>query len=153
MTRAYLAIGSNLGERLAYLQSALDALRAESAVEVVAWSRVYETEPVGGPEQDAYLNAVIAVDTALEPFALLEVAHILEQSAERLRTVRWGPRTLDVDILLLGDIAMDDPLLTIPHPRMMERPFVLIPLRDVNPDFASDVPNDPSVVVFAEELR
>ena len=152
MTRAYLAVGSNLGDRLEYLRGALGALKATPGVDVVSWSRVYETAPVGGPEQHAYLNAVIALDTDLDPYALLEAAQNLERDAERLRTVRWGPRTLDVDILLFGEVAMDDPKLTIPHPRMWDRPFVLIPLRDVHPQLAVEFVHDPSVVVFSEEL-
>jgi 2-amino-4-hydroxy-6-hydroxymethyldihydropteridine diphosphokinase len=132
-TRAYLALGSNLGDRLAHLQRAVDALADESTVTVVAVSAVYETAPVGGPDQGAYLNAVAAIDTDLDPWQLLALAHRLEQDAERVRTVRWGPRTLDVDVLLHGDTTLDDERLTIPHPRMWERGFVLVPLADVAP--------------------
>jgi 2-amino-4-hydroxy-6-hydroxymethyldihydropteridine diphosphokinase len=133
MTRAYLALGSNIGDRLAHLQHALDTMRAAPELTVVAVSHVYETDPVGGPEQDAFLNAVIAIDTALEPYALLAFAHQLERDAQRVRTEHWGPRTLDVDILLYGDVRLDDDDLTIPHARMWERGFVLAPLRDVAP--------------------
>ena len=129
MTRAYLALGSNLGDRLAYLQHAVDALGAQ----VVAISRVYETAPVGGPEQGAYLNAVVAIETDLDAHSLLRLAQRIENDAERVRAERWGPRTLDVDLLLYDDIELDDPDLTIPHPRMWERGFVLAPLRDVAP--------------------
>ena len=153
MTTAYLAIGSNLGDRLAYLQGALVGLREAPEVEVVAWSRVYETAPIGGPEQDAFLNAVISIDTSLDPYALLDVAHQLERDAERLRTVRWGPRTLDVDVLLFGDVVLDDPVLTIPHPRMWDRAFVLIPLLDVHPELIVDIQDDQSVIVSSKELR
>lgn len=137
MSRAYLALGSNLGDRRAHLQHALDAMRADAEVSVVAVSNVYETDPVGGPEQDAYLNAVVALDTDLEPYALLAFAHRLENDAQRVRRERWGPRTLDVDILLYDDVRLDDADLTIPHPRMWERGFVLAPLRDVAPDLVS----------------
>jgi 2-amino-4-hydroxy-6-hydroxymethyldihydropteridine diphosphokinase len=133
VTRAYLALGSNLGERIAHLQGALDTMRAEPSVDVVAVSNVYETDPVGGPEQGAYLNAVIAIDTDLDPHALLAFAQRLERDAQRVRRERWGPRTLDVDILLYDDVRLDDGDLTIPHPRMWERGFVLTPLRDVAP--------------------
>jgi len=133
MTRAYLALGSNLGDRLAQLQGAVDALASHAHVRVAAVSRVYETEPVGGPAQDDYLNAVVAVDTDLDPYELLRLAHELEAGAERVRAQRWGPRTLDVDILLYDDLELDDPALTLPHPRMWEREFVLAPLRDVAP--------------------
>ncbi len=153
MTKAYLAIGSNIGDRLAYLQGALNGLRAVTEVEVVAWSRVYETAPIGGPEQDAFLNAVIAIDTSVDPYALLEIAHQLERDAERLRTVRWGPRTLDVDVLLYGDVVLDDAVLTIPHPRMWDRAFVLMPLHDVYLELDVDIPVDQSVLVSPKVLR
>jgi 2-amino-4-hydroxy-6-hydroxymethyldihydropteridine diphosphokinase len=132
--RAYLGIGSNLGDRLGYLQLAVDALVATADIEVVAVSRVYETAPVGGPPQDAYLNAVVAIDTGLDPFELLHECQRIEEHAQRVRAERWGPRTLDVDLLLLDDCRVDDPVLTLPHPRMWERGFVLAPLRDVAPD-------------------
>ena len=134
MTRAYLAIGSNLGDRVAHLQSAVDGLVATPGVTVVAVSRVYETEPVGGPEQPEYLNAVVAVDTDLSARALLERGQELEAAARRVRAERWGPRTLDVDVLLVGDLQLDEPDLVVPHPRMWERAFVLAPLADVAPD-------------------
>jgi 2-amino-4-hydroxy-6-hydroxymethyldihydropteridine diphosphokinase len=130
--RAYLALGSSLGDRVAHLQGAVDALAAAAAVTVVAVSRVYETAPVGGPPQDAFLNAAVAVDTDLDPDALLALAHDLERDAGRERGERWGPRTLDVDILLYESVQMDTAELTIPHPRMWERGFVLAPLRDVS---------------------
>jgi 2-amino-4-hydroxy-6-hydroxymethyldihydropteridine diphosphokinase len=133
VTRAYLALGSNLGDRVAHLQFAVDALVAADRVSVVAVSRVYETEPVGGPAQDAYLNAVVALATDLAPEALLSLAQRIESDAHRVRTERWGPRTLDVDILVYDDLESADPDLTLPHPRMWERGFVLAPLRDVAP--------------------
>ena len=133
MSRAYLALGSNLGDRVAYLQQAVDALAACPAVHVAAVSRVYETAPVGGPRQDAYLNAVVAIDTGLDPHALLALAQTIEQDAQRVRAERWGPRTLDVDLLLYDDVRLGEPDLTLPHPRMRERGFVLAPRRDVAP--------------------
>jgi 2-amino-4-hydroxy-6-hydroxymethyldihydropteridine diphosphokinase len=131
--RAYLALGSNLGDRLAHLQFAVDELAAAAGIEVVAVSRVYETAPVGGPPQDPFLNGVAAVDTELDPYALLALAQRIERGAQRVRIVRWGPRTLDVDVLLFDDLRLDDPDLILPHPRMWERGFVLAPLRDVAP--------------------
>ena len=139
MTRAYLALGSNLGDRAAYLQGAVDELAKTANVRVVAVSRVYETVPVGGPAQDDYLNAVAAIDTGLDPWQLLDVAHACEAHARRVRAERFGPRTLDVDILLFGDVEIDDPALTVPHPRMWQRDFVLAPLRDVAPDLVPDL--------------
>ena len=137
MTRAYLALGSNLGDRRAHLQAAVDDLARAPQVAVVAISPVYETVPVGGPPQDDYLNAVVVIDTDLDPWALLELAHRCEENARRVRKERFGPRTLDVDILLYDEIEMDDPALTIPHPRMWEREFVLAPLRAVAPDLVA----------------
>lgn len=134
MTRAYLGLGSNLGDRLAHLQRAVDALAATDGVSTVAVSRVYETEPVGGPSQDDYLNAVVSIETTLSPRDLLDVAMAVEQLADRVRAERWGPRTLDVDVLLFGDAAVAEPDLEIPHPRMRERAFVLAPLHDVAPE-------------------
>jgi 2-amino-4-hydroxy-6-hydroxymethyldihydropteridine diphosphokinase len=130
---AFLAVGSNLGDRAAMLQLAVDVLAAAPGVEVVAVSRVYETAPVGGPDQDDYLNAVVAVDTDLGPRELLALAQRIERHAGRVRAERWGPRTLDVDLLTVGDERVDEPDLQIPHPRMHERGFVLAPLADVAP--------------------
>lgn len=128
--RAYLGIGSNLGDRLEYLQRAVDGLAATSGIDVVAVSAVYETDPVG-PQQPDYLNAVVAVDTTLSPRALLGACQRQEAEAERVRDVRWGPRTLDVDVVLYGDETVDEPDLQIPHPRWRERDFVLAPLADL----------------------
>jgi 2-amino-4-hydroxy-6-hydroxymethyldihydropteridine diphosphokinase len=140
--RAYLGIGSNLGERLAYLQLAVDQLAAASGVTVLDVSPVYETAPVGGPEQPDYLNAVVAVRTTLTAHELLRVAQDIETEADRVRTVRWGPRTLDVDVLLVGDEHVDDPDLVVPHPRMTERAFVVVPLADLEPAWSSRIPAD-----------
>jgi 2-amino-4-hydroxy-6-hydroxymethyldihydropteridine diphosphokinase len=134
VTRAYLGLGSNLGDRLGHLQRAVEALAATAGISVVAVSSVYETAPVGGPAQDDFLNAVIAVDTDLAPPDLLAVAMAVEQLAARVRTVHWGPRTLDVDVLLYGDEQVSSADLQVPHPRMYERAFVLAPLHDVAPD-------------------
>jgi 2-amino-4-hydroxy-6-hydroxymethyldihydropteridine diphosphokinase len=134
VTRAYLALGSNLGDRRAHLQQAVDSLAAMPDVRVVAVSNVYETAPVGGPVQDDYYNAVVAADVNVEPQDLLKIAQQLEHDAARVRGERWGPRTLDVDILLVDDLRVETPELTIPHPRMWQRGFVLAPLRDVAPE-------------------
>jgi 2-amino-4-hydroxy-6-hydroxymethyldihydropteridine diphosphokinase len=134
--RAFLGLGSNLGDRAAYLQGAVDALP-----DVVAVSRFYETDPVGGPEgQPPYLNAVVELDTEMSPGDLLDWCRRLEAAAGRVRTERWGPRTLDVDVLLVGDLVIDEPDLQVPHPRMWERSFVLIPLAELAPEL---VPNQP----------
>jgi 2-amino-4-hydroxy-6-hydroxymethyldihydropteridine diphosphokinase len=134
--RAYLGIGSNLGDRQAYLQLAVDRLAATEGVRVTAVSPVYETDPVGGPVQDDFLNAVVAVETDLAPRALLAACEAAEAAAARVRDVRWGPRTLDVDVLWIDGVTSTDPVLTIPHPRMAERAFVLAPLHDLDPGLA-----------------
>jgi len=134
---AQLSLGSNLGDRLAFLQGAVTALAVTADITVTAVSRVYQTAPVGGPEQGPYLNAVVAVDTDLAPAELLAVVRRLEDQANRERAERFGPRTLDVDVLLMGELTMDAPELTVPHPRMWERGFVLAPLADVAPDLVT----------------
>jgi 2-amino-4-hydroxy-6-hydroxymethyldihydropteridine diphosphokinase len=125
--RAYLGLGSNLGDRRAHLRAAVAALP-----DVAAVSPVYETEPVGGPAgQQPYLNVVVALETELTPRDLLDLGHQLEQAAGRVRTEPDGPRTLDVDVLLVGDLSVREPDLVVPHPRMWERRFVLAPLADL----------------------
>jgi len=131
--RAYLGIGSNLGDRLAHLQGAVDGLGAADGIDVALVSGVYATDPVGGPEQGEFLNAVVAIETDLSARALLDVAHRLEAAADRVRGEHWGPRTLDVDVLLVGDDEVHEPDLEVPHPRMWERGFVLAPLADLDP--------------------
>jgi len=133
--RAFLGLGSNLGDRWAHLRAAVEALR--EADRVVGVSTVYETEPVGGPGgQGPYLNAVVELDTGRTPRELLALAQSLERAAGRVRPPgeRWGPRTLDVDVLLVGHLDVNDPDLVVPHPRMWERRFVLTPLSDLAPD-------------------
>ena len=132
MTRAFLSLGSNLGDRVATLRRAVAAIP-----DVVAVSPVYETDPVDGPDQDDFLNLVVELDTALDARALLGVCRSLEETAGRVREIRWGPRTLDVDVLLVGDEVIDEPDLQVPHPRMHERRFVLAPLRDLAPDLVT----------------
>ena len=146
MTRAFLGLGSNLGDRWAHLRRAVAALP-----DVVAVSPVYETDPVGGPEgQGPYLNVVVQLETDLAPRALLELGRRLEREAGRVRAERWGPRTLDVDVLLVGREQVDEPDLQVPHPRMWERAFVLVPLADLAPDL---VPELPAHLAVGPEVR
>ena len=140
MRRAHLGLGSNVGDRAAALQAAVDGLGAVDGVTVVAVSPVYETEPVGGPEQPEYLNAVVAVETDRTSRELLEIAKRLEDEAGRVPGERWGPRPLDVDVLLVGDDEVDEPDLVVPHPRLYERAFVMVPLADLDPMLAPWVP-------------
>ncbi|HEU4355159.1 MAG TPA: 2-amino-4-hydroxy-6-hydroxymethyldihydropteridine diphosphokinase [Actinomycetota bacterium] len=134
MVTAYLALGANLGDRLASLQRATDLLAAVPGVAVVRASRVYETDPVGGPDQPDYLNAVVEVRTDLPPHDLLKACLHVETRMGRVRAERWGPRPIDVDLLTYGDLTVDDPDLVVPHPRMHERGFVLVPLSELTPD-------------------
>lgn len=135
---AYLALGSNLGDRRAQLRQAVDRLPCEepgAGLRVTGVSGVYETDPVGGPDdQGPYLNLVAEVETTFDPFQLLERCLAVEQAGGRERSIRWGPRTIDVDVLLYGDVRIESPELTLPHPRMWERRFVLEPLADLAPE-------------------
>jgi dihydroneopterin aldolase/2-amino-4-hydroxy-6-hydroxymethyldihydropteridine diphosphokinase len=153
---AILALGSNLGDREGFLRRAVRELGGMVSGSVVAMSDVYETDPAGGPdEQGAYLNMVVKVDTLLDPFALLRLCHRVEASAHRERLVHWGPRTLDVDLLFYDDAHIDSDVLTVPHPRIAERRFVLTPLSDVAPERCPagwDAKLPPAVVVSRGQL-
>ena len=132
MTRAFFGLGSNLGDRWGHLQHAVDGLAATDRV--IGISSVFETDPVGGPDnQGPYLNCVVAVESDRSPQELLETANRLEAERGRVRAERFGPRTLDVDVLLVEGVVSDDPKLTIPHPRMTDRAFVLAPLEQLDP--------------------
>lgn len=122
-------MGSNIGDRRETLRAAVAAVP-----DLVAVSPVYETEPVGGPEQDSFYNIVVELETDRTPRQLLELCRELEAAAGRVRKIRWGPRTLDVDVLLVGDLAVNDDDLTVPHARMYQRNFVMVPLMDLYPD-------------------
>jgi 2-amino-4-hydroxy-6-hydroxymethyldihydropteridine diphosphokinase len=139
--RAFIGLGSNLGDRRALLRAAVDGLQV--AGDVVGVSPLYETAPVGGPEgQGPYLNVVVALLTGDTPRRLLERCRALEAAAGRVRSVHWGPRTLDADVLWVQGCEVDEPDLTVPHPRLWERRFVVQPLADLAPD-----------LVTAEQLR
>jgi 2-amino-4-hydroxy-6-hydroxymethyldihydropteridine diphosphokinase len=129
-----LALGSNLGDRLGHLRQGLRLLCADGALGCVAVSGVYETDPVGGPPQDDFLNAVLLADTALPGPEILRRAQAAEAALARVRTERWGPRTLDVDVVTWGGEISADPVLTLPHPRARERAFVLVPWLEIAPD-------------------
>jgi len=133
--RAFLSLGSNMGDRAAHLRTGVTLVAGEDPYRV---SRVYETEPVGGVPQDDYWNLVMELTTTAPPRELLQRAQLAESAAQRTREVRWGPRTLDVDVLLVGDLVSDDPEILVPHARMYERLFVLIPLRELAPDLVTD---------------
>ncbi len=130
---SYIALGSNLGDRRAHLDAALAALAVLPGTRLEAVSPFYETAPVGPPGQQDYLNAVARLSTTLDPFALLDALLAIEQARGRVRRERWGSRTLDLDLLLHGDTRLNDPRLTLPHPSMLDRAFVLVPLNDLAP--------------------
>jgi len=134
-TRCLIALGSNLGDRLENLRAGATAIGDAAAIEVVAVSPLYETAPVGGPDgQGPYLNAAIAADTTLDAATLLALLHRIEAGRERQRVVHWGPRTLDLDLLVYGDLVADAATLQVPHPRMHERRFVMVPVCDIAPE-------------------
>ena len=132
------ALGSNLGDRLGCLQAGVDALTADRQIRASAVSGVYETSPVGGPEQPDYLNAVLIAVSPLPARALLDRSQAAERASGRVRTVRWGPRTLDIDIITCDAETSTDPALTLPHPRAHERAFVLLPWLDA--DASAELP-------------
>lgn len=147
MNEAFLSIGSNIGDRLYYLEEAVRMLDARSGTSVSAVSSIYETTPVGFTEQADFLNLVCRVETELGAQALLLACQEIEQELGRVREVRWGPRTVDLDILLYNNENIEMENLTIPHPRMQERAFVLIPLLEIEPSVSHPV----SEKLFSEE--
>ncbi|HWV55068.1 2-amino-4-hydroxy-6-hydroxymethyldihydropteridine diphosphokinase [Pseudorhodoplanes sp.] len=136
MTGAYVAFGGNVGDARTTIARAIDAFCEGTHVTLLARSSYYRTPPWGVTEQPPFVNACIAVDTRLSPRGLLDRAHEVERSfgRDRRNETRWGPRTLDIDILTYGDDLIDEPMLTLPHPRLFERAFVLVPLVEIAPD-------------------
>ncbi len=152
MTRAYVGLGANLGAREATMRAALDRLAAWPGTEVVAVSAFHETEPVGLVDQPRFLNAAAGVDTELSPRELLERLLEIERELGRTRAgPRFGPRTIDLDLLLYGDLELDEPGLTLPHPRLHERLFVLEPLLELEPGLAA--PGLGPLVAIAARLQ
>lgn len=131
---AYIALGSNIGDRAGLLQQAIEMIHAHEGIQVLKVSHMYETDPVGYVDQPAFLNMVISVATCLSPILLLRSLLKLELQLGRIRKQRWGPRTIDLDLLLYDNVIMDQEELMLPHPRMMDRLFVLVPLHDVIAD-------------------
>lgn len=134
MSRAYLSLGSNIGDKKAHLDEAVKLIESNPYISDVIVSEFYETAPIGYLDQDVFMNIALELNTTLDSYKLLDFCHEIEEALKRKRIIRWGPRTIDVDILLFDDIISDDEKLTIPHPRMTERAFVIVPLYDLNQD-------------------
>lgn len=134
MNKSYLSLGSNMGDRVGMLRQAVRLLKEHPAIEVMNISSLYETAPVGFTEQDVFLNMVVQLQTSLTAYELLEICQDIEQTLDRKREIRWGPRTIDLDILLYNQDEFETENLVIPHPRMHERAFVLVPLLELDPE-------------------
>ena len=138
MATIYLGLGSNLGDRRANIDKSLSLL-VENGINILKHSTIIETEPVGGPEQNKFLNSVIKAETELSPFELLEVINNIEKNLGRVRTIVNGPRTIDIDILLYNKIKVNASNLSIPHPQMLKRHFVLTPLKEIEPELVKEL--------------
>ena len=134
MAKVYLGLGSNMGDKEGYIKKAIKLLNDNDFIQVTIISSYYETEPVGYTEQDLFLNIVAEINTTLNPYDLLDYCNSIENKLNRKRIIRWGPRTIDIDILLYENYTSFDEKLTIPHPRMCERSFVIIPLYEIAKD-------------------
>lgn len=149
MTRAYIGIGSNVGDRQGFCRGAVRALDESTGIDVRATSSLYETSPIGGPPQRSFVNAAVRIDTELSPRGLLEACKRIESRMGREESdIRWGPRVVDLDILLYGEEKVNEPDLEIPHAHMTGRRFVLIPLLEIDPDVA-----DPWGTPYADSLE
>lgn len=150
MSKAYLGIGSNLGDKKENINSAIELLKDNDSITVTKVSSIYETEPVGYLDQDLFLNVVCEIETGLLPYELLDCCNQIEAQLKRVRLIHWGPRTIDVDILLYDDLKLQEERLTIPHPRMKERAFVIIPLMELAPEITID---GEAIASIAEGLK
>jgi 2-amino-4-hydroxy-6-hydroxymethyldihydropteridine diphosphokinase len=152
VTRAYVGLGANLGPRETTIQAAVALLAAEEGIQVVAQSTLHETDPVGTVDQPRFLNGVVALDTTLSPRELLDVLLRVERELGRVRDgERWGPRTIDLDLLVHGSQVVDEPGLHVPHPRLHERRFALEPLADLAPDL--EIPGRGKVSEVLQQLH
>lgn len=149
MNKAYLGLGTNMGDRFEYLASACTILSENENINITKKSKIYETKAWGYTDQADFLNMCLEIQTSLDEFKLLEVCQEVEQKLNRERIIRWGPRTIDVDILFYNDIILNDEKLSIPHPRISERAFVLIPLIELNKNL---VINNKTIDVYLDSL-
>ncbi|MBF8984635.1 2-amino-4-hydroxy-6-hydroxymethyldihydropteridine diphosphokinase [Lutibacter sp. B2] len=150
MSRVFLGIGGNIGDKHANIKETLSLLQENPKIEIVNTSSYYETAPVGYEDQDWFLNIVVEIETSLEPYSLLEYCNHIEQELKRERLIHWGPRTIDVDILLYENFSSDNEKLIVPHPRMCERGFVIIPLYEIAPDL---IIYDKPIKEFVDQLQ
>ncbi|MEA4988299.1 MAG: 2-amino-4-hydroxy-6-hydroxymethyldihydropteridine diphosphokinase [Anaerovorax sp.] len=150
---AYIALGSNIGNREVNLNQAVKMLNTTTGIKVTKVSGYFDTVPVGYTEQPNFLNAVVEIETYLTAYELLDVCGDIEGKLKRERIIHWGPRTIDLDILLFGNLVLDDELLTIPHPRMHEREFVLEPLNEIAPKVIHPLCNQNIRKLYNEILR
>lgn len=155
MKKSYLGIGGNIGDTKSNIEETIMLLDKNPKIEVIKVSSLYETEPVGYTNQDWFLNIVTEIETSLNPMELLKVCQDIENELKRVRTIRWGPRTIDVDILLYEDYKSDNEVLTIPHPRMTTRAFAMIPLYEINQDLVINGRNIEDIVenLKGEKIR
>ncbi|MED3794786.1 2-amino-4-hydroxy-6-hydroxymethyldihydropteridine diphosphokinase [Niallia alba] len=149
MNEVYLSLGSNIGNRFEYIYEAVQMLRSQEEIKVVNISSIYETDPVGYEEQALFLNIVVQIETSLNPLSLLEQCQRIESELGRKRIIKWGPRTIDLDILLYNHENIVSEKLIIPHPRIEERAFVLVPLIEIAPDIK--LPN--KSILLKESLK
>ena len=137
--RAFIALGSNMGDKMNYINNAVEGIKSNKKCRVKKVSTIIETEPYGGVEQDKFQNGVMEIETLYSPYALLDFLHILENKAHRERNIHWGPRTLDLDILFYDGFISDDPVLTVPHPDIENRNFVIEPMCELAPNYIHPV--------------
>lgn len=149
MVKCYMSLGSNMGDRQAHLQKAVNLLLESGRIHNIQTSHIYETEPVGYDDQQNFYNICIGFETSMEPLELLDLSQSIEQELLRVRTIKNGPRTIDLDILLYGDEKINSKRLIVPHERMYERAFVLIPLSELM-DVKREIPTDKSVIKLKE---
>lgn len=131
LVTAYLGLGSNIGDRISSIRDAISRLAELDDIRIEAISSLYETEPAGYIDQPDFINCVVKIETGYNPYQLLDAVHNIENSMGRIRNIRWGPRIIDIDILLFGNTRIKTDDLEIPHPRMLERSFVMVPLLEI----------------------
>lgn len=150
MTVAYISFGSNMGDKVESLRQAVSFLQQHPSIEVTKVSSIYDTDPVGYEDQDLFMNLVVEVKTSLGAESLLDACQEIEQQLKRVRLIRWGPRTMDLDIILYGDEIIETERLIVPHPRMHERAFVLVPLAEIAPNVIQPVENTSITELLAQ---